>query len=227
GPFSGWLASEYHASIQHLKEEQSWVYASGFVVRTDGSVGPFLCLCPLMRLTPMVVEQPKSSTVVTIPAPTYVQSKSQNLEQEFVAIENSQQQWERLSNSFAAAPLTKIFIWCNAIAWLCWLIAALIYYRRWRFIPTPRWARRDQRLDETLGFLLLFNLVVLVGLIFSVRWSIALATCGSCMIFVYVLLVPGCDDTLWGRFKNLIGTTCGISVVPLIIKTILLFYGIG
>ncbi|MFA5306800.1 MAG: hypothetical protein WC365_05110, partial [Candidatus Babeliales bacterium] len=42
GPFSGWLASEYHASIQHLKEEQSWVYASGFVVRTDGSVGPFL-----------------------------------------------------------------------------------------------------------------------------------------------------------------------------------------
>ncbi len=227
GPFAGWLASDYHASAQQLKEELSLIYVSGFVVRTDGSVGPFMCSCSLARHAPVASEPLVMPKVVTMPSSSYVQPKTQNLEQEFVALENSQRQWERLCNSFAAAPLAKIFLWFNVIAWLCWLIGALFYYHRWRFIPTPRWARRDQRLDEAFYFLMMLNLITAIGIWLSLRWAIALAALGCGVIFVYVLMVPGQEASLWGRFKNLIGTTCGISVVPLVIKTILLFYGIG
>jgi uncharacterized membrane protein YccC len=73
----------------------------------------------------------------------------------------------------------------------------------------------------------MINLITAIGIWLSLRWAIALAAFGCGVIFVYVLMVPGREESLWGRFKNLIGTTCGISVVPLVIKTILLFYGIG
>jgi hypothetical protein len=222
GPFSGWIAGDYG------KESSIGVYASGLVVTTEGKVKPFGCGAFLgTRVIPRPsVEEYAPPTQLPHTMRT-IHGAPPNLKKHFFSIEKSERQWNALCSSFASVAWWKIFLWIDSCLMILMMASFVRFYRRWRNIPVPCWVRRDKRLYEACVGLVGLNIGWIGWLLLTRYIAVGLSAvlCGS--VFIYVLMVPGREDTLWGKFKNISGIICGILVMPLILKTLLLLYGLG
>jgi hypothetical protein len=222
GPFAGWVACELG------KKNDVHVYVSGLVIDFDGKVKPFCSAVPLNQEGIPLAATSCDSVGIKIVVPVHVSSPStSNLAQHFFSIEKSEHQWNNLCGSFAAVSWWKLFLWLDSCVMLILMMRTLRYYRRWRRIPAPRWVRRDQKLVEAFVGMVMLNIgAVGCWLLPSYcAWALSATLCS--IAFIFVLLVPGSEETLWGRSKNTSGITCGILVMPLILKALLLYYGLN
>jgi hypothetical protein len=220
GPFAGWLAHEIATA------NPASIYVSGLVVGLNGKVKPFSCAA-LLNNKNMPSKAVLGSEAFTAVEPSVAVTRPvlPDLEKSFVAIEHSERQWNTLGASFAAVPWWRLFAWFNLLMWLVLFIRVVHYYLRWRRIPAPRWVRRDYKMIEAFVVAAMLDVAALGCWLLTGYglWIFNAVLCG--IAFMYVIIISGCEETLWGRFKNISGITCGILVMPFILKAVLLYYG--
>jgi len=221
GPFAGWLIPEI------VNANPTSIYVSGLVVGLNGKVKPFSCAALLNnRSMPSNAVPMSGDAFVAATSSIAVSSPSlPDLEKSFGAIENSEQQWNTLCASFAAVPWWRLFLWFNTIMWLILLVRIANYYLRWRRIPAPRWVRRDPKLIEACMGAAMIDVAALGCWLLTGYGLLAFNAVLCVIVFMYVIIIPGREETLWGRFKNISGITCGMLVMPLILKALLSYYG--
>jgi hypothetical protein len=236
GPLAGWIDFTCTPEGKRiLCDAGASLAVSCLVVCRNGCIKP--CSVCIMLARNSVTCKHNDSSASSLLHPRSCIKKSQHvkhstlaippLEKDFELIDHLEHQWAVLRAPSTLSLTWRFLWWLDGLMIMLLLLFMLRAYYRWRHIPIYRWYMWNRQLLEACGFVTTYTLLLGGTLILQpfLMWSITAVVCSLGLL--YVCRVPGRKETLWGRLKNLIGTTCGIFIMPCALKAVLLFYGLG